>query len=314
MKCFVASAFDRKDVDKIYDKIILPVLKKYSIIPLRVDRIEHNEDIDDKIFSLIEGSDFCIADLTYSRPSVYYEAGFIYGSGKPVIYIARSDHFKPKISDPEGILNIHFDLQMKNIIPWSESNFAFRKRLEKRLLKVIKPVINQKRINEIVINEEKEFNKLSLINKQKNIIANVKTLLKSSKHIFPAAQPSIINPLNSFYCFTKTKSLIFYATPTVTKTMLNDFRHFLSLDYDQIRINKIKELHLVYLVFKVIPQSRIMESYPWFSIVDDKVFKTDWTRNRDEIKIELYIHLIDGIKSISELNRRITSKIKKYYK
>jgi nucleoside 2-deoxyribosyltransferase len=53
-----------------------------KIEPLRVDQIEHNDDIDDKIIELIKKCDFCIADLTYARPSVYYEAGYVYGLKK----------------------------------------------------------------------------------------------------------------------------------------------------------------------------------------------------------------------------------------
>ena len=59
LNCFIALANDRKDVDRIYDKVIIPLLKKYSIKPLRVDRIEHNDDIDDKIFSLLDITSIC---------------------------------------------------------------------------------------------------------------------------------------------------------------------------------------------------------------------------------------------------------------
>ena len=53
MKCFIASAFDHADVDAIFNKAITPVLGELKIKKLRVDRVEHNDDIDDKIFSLI---------------------------------------------------------------------------------------------------------------------------------------------------------------------------------------------------------------------------------------------------------------------
>jgi len=66
--CFVASAFGKADVDKIYKNIIYPTLKRMNIKCHRVDKIEHNEDIDDKIIELINKCDFCIADLTYARP------------------------------------------------------------------------------------------------------------------------------------------------------------------------------------------------------------------------------------------------------
>jgi len=45
----VACAFGKGDVDEIYQNAILPVLKSMKIKPCRVDLIEHNDDIDDKI-------------------------------------------------------------------------------------------------------------------------------------------------------------------------------------------------------------------------------------------------------------------------
>jgi nucleoside 2-deoxyribosyltransferase len=117
----VACAFGKDDVDEIYKNAVLPVLKSMKIKLYRVDLIEHNDDIDDKIIELILKCDICIADLTYSRPSVYYEAGYFKGLGKSVIFIVRKDHFSPKTEDVYGNFKIHFDLQMKNIIPWSST-------------------------------------------------------------------------------------------------------------------------------------------------------------------------------------------------
>ena len=42
--------------------------------------INMNDDIDDKIFALLNSSHLCIADLTHARPSVYYEAGVLHGA------------------------------------------------------------------------------------------------------------------------------------------------------------------------------------------------------------------------------------------
>ena len=145
MNCFVASAFDHEDVDAIYDHAIHPVLKELKLHPFRVDRVEHNEDIDDRIFRLIDQSQLCIADLTFARPSVYYEAGYAFGSGKPVIYIARRDHFRAREDDEAGNLRVHFDLQMKNIIYWTNPNDAFRKRLRSRLKHVLRPLLRAQR-------------------------------------------------------------------------------------------------------------------------------------------------------------------------
>jgi nucleoside 2-deoxyribosyltransferase len=157
MVCFVASAFDRKDVDTIYDNAIRPTLRELKIRCTRVDRVEHNDDIDDKIFALMKAADFCIADLTYARPSVYYEAGYIFGCKKPVIYISRSDHFHGSALDRHGNLRVHFDLQMKNIIPWTEPSKAFAARLKRRISTVVAPLLKAQNARQEELRVEAAF-------------------------------------------------------------------------------------------------------------------------------------------------------------
>lgn len=78
-----------------------------------------------------------IADLTYARPSVYFEAGYAQRA-IPVIFTARSDHFREHDNDPNGNRHVHFDLKMRNIIAWSSPNDdAFPGRLTRRVTKVI---------------------------------------------------------------------------------------------------------------------------------------------------------------------------------
>ena len=75
LRCFVAMAFDHKATDAIF-KILRKTLGPVGINAQRVDRIEHNDNIDTKIISEIEAARMVIADLTYARPSVYFEAGY----------------------------------------------------------------------------------------------------------------------------------------------------------------------------------------------------------------------------------------------
>jgi len=49
----VACAFGKEDVYEIYQNAILSVLESMEIKPYRVDQIEHNDDIDNKIIELI---------------------------------------------------------------------------------------------------------------------------------------------------------------------------------------------------------------------------------------------------------------------
>ncbi len=171
LRCFVAMAFGNEDTDKFYDDLIVPVLKNMDAKPIRVDRIEHNDDIDDRIISELERCDFALADLTYARPSAYFEAGFAQGRKVPVIYTCRKDHLLPKADDKFGNFRVHFDLQMKNIIPWSSSSDSkFTKKLAKRITRVITPLLRDKETKEIERQESEKFSDLSLHEKTMAIL------------------------------------------------------------------------------------------------------------------------------------------------
>jgi len=183
LRCFVAMAFGRDETDKIYDKIITPLLRSKKMTPVRVDRQEHLDDINNRIISELKKCDFAIADLTFARPSVYYEAGFAQRS-IPVIYTSRRDHFRPKPSDEFGNFKIHFDLQMKNIIPWSNaSDENFMKRLNRRINYATGPLIRAK---EMLAAEQIEINKFQALSLQDKIRRTLKaccTLIKGAKFI-----------------------------------------------------------------------------------------------------------------------------------
>ena len=57
----------------------------------RIDDQISNEKITDRIVKAIEDADFVIADVTYGKPNVYWEAGYAHGLGKTPIYIAQKD-------------------------------------------------------------------------------------------------------------------------------------------------------------------------------------------------------------------------------
>jgi nucleoside 2-deoxyribosyltransferase len=174
LRCFVAMAFDHEDTDRVYGRIAAALLSM-GITPIRVDRIEHNDDIDKRIITEIESADFVLADLTYARPSVYFEAGYAQRSA-PVIYTARRDHFRAKDNDPDGNFRVHFDLQMKNIIAWTnETDAQFIMRLKARINKVIVPIVKGLNADTELKRQADAFNRRSLHDRQQSIL-NVGTL------------------------------------------------------------------------------------------------------------------------------------------
>lgn len=129
-RCFVAMAFDHDDTDTLYERAIAPVLKSNGVVSVIINRRQDNRDINQQIIEQLDTCDFCITDLTYTRPSVYFEAGYAQRA-VDVIYTVRSDHLHKNQPDD---LRVHFDLQMKPLIKWSTPiDATFPTRLEKRL-------------------------------------------------------------------------------------------------------------------------------------------------------------------------------------
>ena len=78
--------------------------------PIRVDRHEHVNKIDDEIISLIKQSKFIVADYTGQRGGVYFESGYALGLGLNVIWLCEEKDKK----------KLHFDTSHYNFLFWEE--------------------------------------------------------------------------------------------------------------------------------------------------------------------------------------------------
>jgi nucleoside 2-deoxyribosyltransferase len=98
----------------IYESAIAPAVEAWGYIPVRIDRRQHNNKIDDEIVSEIKRSRFVIADFSCgsdgARGGVYYEAGLAAGLGKPVIFTVRA----------LDLNRVHFDTRQFNHIVWEK--------------------------------------------------------------------------------------------------------------------------------------------------------------------------------------------------
>jgi hypothetical protein len=180
VKCFVAMAFGKQDCDTLYDKCIAPALKWFKFEPIRIDRREHRDDLNNYIIRMLKESDIALADLTYSRPSVYYEAGFAERQ-IPVIYTVRKDHLSR--TQPDDRLWVHFDLEMKKIVPWHDPNDSnFVRRLKGRIAYLAKPIIKQRQKDEVIERDRLRFASLSIASRCQEIYKKFKFMLKSKRY------------------------------------------------------------------------------------------------------------------------------------
>jgi nucleoside 2-deoxyribosyltransferase len=192
-------AFGQKDTDAIF-RALRKTLGPLGVNAQRVDRIEHNDKIDTRIISEIEAADLVIADLTYARPSVYFEAGYAQRA-TPVIFTARSDHFRERDDDPNGNRHVHFDLKMRNIIAWSSPNdSAFLGRLTRRVTKVIAPLVRSRVASQAAKERCSAFERLSTVDKGRALFDTAWSHFKRARtgsSIFAAGRVRTFRPKHS---------------------------------------------------------------------------------------------------------------------
>lgn len=161
-QCFVAMWF-KPEMNEVYEKAIKSAIEfkekgksspRFEVI--KIDNVEHTNDINDEIIAQIRRSRFMVCDLTGYRGGVYFEAGFAYGLGLEIIYTCREDWCKEQVlkdgnnkevhflfDDKKNRIEIkkegvHFDLAHRNRIEWSPDNLEdFRIKLENRIKAVI---------------------------------------------------------------------------------------------------------------------------------------------------------------------------------
>jgi nucleoside 2-deoxyribosyltransferase len=120
---FVAMWFDPRLYDA-YTKAMERAIKDTTTLNvLRADKIEHNDDINDRILGDIRSSAFLIADFTGNRGGVYLEAGYAMGLGIPVIFTCFDTARNKK--------RLHFDTNHRNHIFWKDCDHLYSKLVDR---------------------------------------------------------------------------------------------------------------------------------------------------------------------------------------
>ena len=128
-KVFVAMWF-HDNMAEAYTDGFQAAIEDAGFKPVRIDRKEHINKIEDEIIAEIRQSRFLVADFTHgpdgARGGVYFEAGFAHGLNLPVFYTCRKD-----CKD-----TLHFDTAHYNHILWDTPG-ELRKALRDRIRAVI---------------------------------------------------------------------------------------------------------------------------------------------------------------------------------
>jgi hypothetical protein len=124
---FVAMSFDNS-LDDVWTDGLKLGIEDCGYTAIRVDRKEHNEDINDFMIAEIRKSKFMVADFTDHKHGVYFEAGMMMGLGRPVIFTCREDQLG----------KAHFDTRQYSHIIWNTPE-ELREKLKRRIQATIAP-------------------------------------------------------------------------------------------------------------------------------------------------------------------------------
>ena len=105
-RCFVIQPFDKGPYDKRYRDVLSPAIKEAGLDPYRVDKDPSTTVPIDDIENGIRISEICLADITTDNPNIWYEVGYAFANGRPVVLICA----KPRPTDTP------FDIQHRQII------------------------------------------------------------------------------------------------------------------------------------------------------------------------------------------------------
>ncbi|WP_162510846.1 hypothetical protein, partial [Treponema endosymbiont of Eucomonympha sp.] len=112
---FVAMMFDEKTNEAW--SYMQKAISELGFNPLRIDKVEFNDEINGQILLNIKQSAFVVADITGHRNGVYFEDGFAMALKKDVIFACSEVDFEKK----------HFDVSHYNIIKWKDEQDLYEK-------------------------------------------------------------------------------------------------------------------------------------------------------------------------------------------
>ncbi len=117
--CFVIQPFDNGPFDKRFDDVYIHAIQSAGLEAYRVDRDPSVGIPIEGIEKGIRNSSVCLADITTDNPNVWYELGFAFATGRPVVMICSRDRISTKYP---------FDIQHRTVISYTtESSSDFEK-------------------------------------------------------------------------------------------------------------------------------------------------------------------------------------------
>jgi len=128
LQCFVIQPFDSGKFDKRFDDVYRLAIEDAGLEAYRVDRDPSAEVPIESIERGIRRAAVCLADITVDNPNVWYELGYAFACGKPVVLVCSVERTGKRFP---------FDIQHRAIIkyrPDAPSDFEqLRKTITSRI-------------------------------------------------------------------------------------------------------------------------------------------------------------------------------------
>ena len=131
--CFVIQPFDSGKFDKRFEDVYKPAIESAGLEAYRVDKDPSVSVPIDSIEDGIKQATVCLADITADNPNVWYELGYAFAAGRPVIMVCSEERTGKKYP---------FDIQHRSIIPYSADSpsdfIKLKESLTARIIAVVK--------------------------------------------------------------------------------------------------------------------------------------------------------------------------------
>jgi hypothetical protein len=132
--CFVIQPFDSGKFDKRFTDVYKPAIEAAGLEAYRVDRDPSVLVPIDSIEDGIRKASVCLADITADNPNVWYELGFAFASGRPVVMVCSDERTGKKYP---------FDIQHRSIIPYLADSPSDFEKLKESLTTRVKALLQK---------------------------------------------------------------------------------------------------------------------------------------------------------------------------
>ena len=132
--CFVIQPFDAGKFDKRFNDVYKPAIEAAGLEAYRVDTDPGVLVPIEAIERGIKQAAVCLADITADNPNVWYELGFAFASGSPVVMVCSDERTGKKYP---------FDIQHRSIIPYLADSPSDFDKLKSNLTVKLQAIIKQ---------------------------------------------------------------------------------------------------------------------------------------------------------------------------